>query len=141
MGTNEKTVIKIETTVHAPVEKVWEYWNNPEHVTKWNQASDDWHSPRGENDLRVGGRFSYRMEAKDGSFGFDFSGVYDIIYVNAYIEYTLDDGRKVQVTFMSETEATRIIEEFEAEDTNPAELQKSGWQAILDSFKKYTEAN
>src|SRR3982751_1594698 len=141
METNEKTVITIETTVNAPVEKVWAYWNQPEHVTKWNQASEDWHSPRGENDLRVGGSFSYRMEAKDGSFGFDFGGIYDAVDENACIEYTMGDNRKVQVTFTPEGDTTKIVEKFEAENVYPHEQQKAGWQSILDSFKKYTEAN
>ena len=141
METKEKTVITIETTVNAPVEKVWEYWNNPEHVTKWNQASEDWHSPRGQNDLRVGGSFSYRMEAKDGSFGFDFGGIYDVVAEYAYIEYTMGDDRKVKVTFTPDGDTTNIVESFEAEDENSHELQRGGWQSILDSFKKYTEAN
>lgn len=141
METNEKTVITIETTVNAPVEKAWAYWNQPEHVTKWNQASEDWHSPRGENDLCVGGSFSYRMEAKDGSFGFDFGGIYDVVDEYAYIEYTMGDDRKVKVTFTPDGDTTNIVESFEAEDENSHELQRDGWQSILDSFKKYTEAN
>ena len=141
METNEKTVITIETAVKAPIEKVWNYWNQPEHVTKWNQASDDWHSPRGENDLRVGGSFSYRMEAKDGSFGFDFGGIHDVVDEHAYIEYTMGDGRKVKVTFTSDADTTKIVESFDAENEFPHEYQKTGWQSILDSFKKYTEAN
>src|SRR3982751_4824449 len=132
METNEKTVITIETTVNAPVEKVWAYWNQPEHVTKWNQASEDWHSPRGENDLRVGGTFSSRMEAKDGSFGFDFGGIYDAITTNEYIEYTIGDGRKVKVIFTAEGNKTKLIENFEAEGTHSVEMQRGGWQSILD---------
>lgn len=138
--TNTKT-ITVETTVNAPVEKVWELWTKPEHITKWNNASDDWHTPRAENDLRAGGSFVSRMEAKDGSFGFDFGGVYDDVQENKYIEYTIGDGRKVKVDFTSEGNATKVVETFEAENTHSIEMQRGGWQAILDSFKKYTEAN
>jgi uncharacterized protein YndB with AHSA1/START domain len=141
MDTKEKTVVSIEATINAPVEKVWTYWSKPEHITKWNQASDDWHSPRSENDLREGGRFMTRMEAKDGSFGFDFGGVYDAVKKNEYIAYTMDDGRKVKTRFAAEGNKTRIESNFEAEDVHPVEFQKAGWQAILNSFKKYTENN
>lgn len=141
METQEKTIITVENTVNAPVEKVWEYWSKPEHVTQWNHASDDWHSPRGENDLREGGNFNFRMEAKDGSFGFDFGGVYDRVKKNQLIEYTMGDGRKVSVKFTGEGNQTRIVESFEAENQHSIEMQKGGWQAILDNFKKYTENN
>ncbi|SRR5258706_9074985 len=140
METQEKTIVTVENTINAPVKKVWEFWTRPEHITKWNSASDDWHSPRAENDLRVGGHFFSRMEAKDGSFGFDFGGVYDAVRNNEYIEYTLGDGRKVKITFSSKGNSTKVVESFEAESTNPVEMQKGGWQAILDNFKKYTEA-
>src|SRR5436190_3305443 len=99
METAQSTRITIETTVKAPVEKVWSFWTKPEHITKWNNASDDWHTPFAENDLRVGGRFLSRMEAKDGSFGFDFTGVYTEVKTNQLISYTIGDGRKVKVTF------------------------------------------
>lgn len=140
MSTAEKKILTIQGTVDAPVEKVWEYWNNPQHVTQWNCASPDWHSPRATNDLREGGQFNYRMEAKDGSFGFDFGGVYDVVRKNEYIEYTMGDGRKVDVTFTQDGAETRIVENFEAESTNPLEMQQGGWQSILDNFIKYTEA-
>jgi len=140
METKEKTVITVKTTVNAPVAKVWEFWAKPEHITKWCNASDDWHTPRAENDLRTGGRFSSRMEAKDGSMGFDFGGVYDKVKNNEYIEYTMGDGRKVQVNFTANGNSTDIVEKFEAEDANPIEMQQGGWQAILDNFKKYTES-
>ena len=140
METTKKQTITVETTVNAPVEKVWEYWTKPEHVSKWNQASTDWHCPNGTNDLRKGGKFSFRMEAKDGSFGFDFSGTYNDVQRNKYIEYTMDDDRKVLVYFGSRGNTTYIKETFEAESTNPIEMQKTGWQAILDSFKKYVES-
>jgi uncharacterized protein YndB with AHSA1/START domain len=140
METMNKT-ITVETTVNAPVEKVWEFWSKPAHITKWNSASPDWHTPRAENDLRAGGSFSARMEAKDGSFGFDFGGIYDEVRENEYIEYTLGDGRKVSVTFIPELKGTKVVETFEMENTNSEELQRTGWQAIMDSFKRYTEAN
>jgi uncharacterized protein YndB with AHSA1/START domain len=139
METLEKTIITVENTINAPVEKVWETWTRPEHITQWNNASDDWHTPRAENDLRVGGSFVARMEAKDGSMGFDFGGVYDAVKNNEYIEYTIEDGRKVKITFNPQGNKTKVVESFEAENTNSVELQQGGWQAILDNFKKYTE--
>ncbi|WP_433945208.1 SRPBCC family protein [Paenibacillus sp. SN-8-1] len=140
MESTNKPIITIETTVHSPIEKVWEYWTEPQHIKKWNNASDDWHVPTAENDLRVGGTFLTRMEAKDGSFGFDFSGVYDDVRINEYISYTIGDGRKVTITFSSQGNDTKVIETFEAETTNPTEMQQAGWQAILDNFKKYSES-
>ena len=139
--TTKRTVITVESTVNAPVEKVWKYWTLQEHITQWNNASDDWHTPRAQNDVRTGGTFSIRMEAKDGSFGFDFGGVYDAVKNNETIEYTMGDGRKVQVQFASQGSKTKVTESFEAESTNSEEMQKGGWQAILDNFKKYTESN
>ncbi|MEO6488757.1 MAG: SRPBCC family protein [Ferruginibacter sp.] len=139
MDTQTKTVITVETTVNAPVQKVWEHWSGPEHITKWNNASDDWHTTHAENDLRTGGRFLARMEAKDGSMGFDFAGIYNDIKENEYIEYTIGDGRKVKVYFTAEGDKTNVSESFEAEDLHPVEMQRSGWQSILDNFKHYTE--
>lgn len=139
MSTTKPVSIRIETTVNAPIEKVWDCWNNPEHVTQWNQAAPEWHCPSGRNDLRAGGKFSYRMEAKDGSFGFDFSGVYDEVKPMTYIQYHLDDNRKVEIHFVPTQKGIRITEDFEAENQNSLELQKTGWQAILDSFRKYVE--
>ena len=141
METKQSTIITVEATVNAPVEKVWECWTKPENITQWNYASDDWHSPWAKSDFKEGGHFSARMEAKDGSMGFEFAGVYDVIRNNEYIEYTMGDGRKVKTTFTPEGNATRVIESFDAESTNPVELQRGGWQAILNNFKKYTEAN
>ncbi len=140
MATHEKVFITVENIIQAPVTKIWEYWTKPEHIVKWNNASDDWHTPWAENDLRAGGRFVSRMEAKDGSFGFDFGGVYDAVTENEYIENTLDDGRKVKIIFTAQGNYTRVEESFEPENINSLELQKGGWQAILDNFKKYTEA-
>ena len=141
METQEKTFLTVENTISASVEKVWEYWTKPEHITKWNNASDDWHTPWAKNDLREGGSFSARMEAKDGSMGFDFGGVYDAVKPNEYIEYTLGDGRKVKIFFTSKGNTTKVVESFEAENTNSLEMQQGGWQAIMDNFKKYTEAH
>lgn len=133
--------ITVEATVHAPVAKVWEYWTKPEHIVKWNQASDDWHTTSSENDLRAGGKFSARMEAKDGSFGFDFWGIYDVVKENECIEYTLGDDRKVKIVFAGNGNETEVTETFEAESENSPEMQQAGWQAILDNFKKYTETH
>lgn len=135
------TRITVESTVNAPVEKVWNYFSAPEHITQWCAASPDWHAPKAENDLQVGGKFLTRMEAKDGSFGFDFGGVYDQVKANELIEYTMGDGRKVEVHFSSNGNETKIVETFDAENTHSLEMQKGGWQAILDNFKQYTEAN
>ncbi|MCU6793826.1 MULTISPECIES: SRPBCC family protein [Paenibacillus] len=135
------TTITVETTVHKPVGQVWKHWTEPQHITKWCFASDDWHAPNADNDLRVGGNFVTRMEAKDGSFGFDFGGVYDEVRINEFISYTIGDGRKVAITFISQENDTKVIETFEAETTNSIEMQKAGFQAILDNFKKYSEAS
>lgn len=141
METGNKESITVETTVNAPVKKVWEYFSLPEHIMQWNNASNDWFTPRSENDFKEGGKFVNRMEAKDGSMGFDFSGTYDKIVQNESIEYTLADGRKVRIKFASEGGGTKMTETFDAETSHPADMQKSGWQAILDNFKKYTESN
>jgi len=137
----QATKVTINADINAPVSKVWELWNTPEHVMQWNNASPDWHSPKAENDLREGGKFNYRMEAKDGSFGFDFWGIYDKIVSNELLEYTLGDGRKVSITFRSNGDRTEIEETFDAENQNPVDMQRTGWQAILDNFKKYAENN
>lgn len=139
MNTTEKTTITIEAIVNAPVEKVWNFWTSPEHIVKWNSASEDWHTPKAENDLRAGGSFSSRMEAKDGSFGFDFGGIYDEVKTNEIIAYTLGDDRKVKIQFTDNGDSTTVTESFDAESENPIEMQKGGWQAILDNFKTYTE--
>ncbi len=141
METIDKTTITVQSTVKAPVEKVWNLWTSPEHITNWNNASEDWHTPSAENDLRVGGKFLSRMEAKDGSFGFDFWGIYDEVKPNELIEYTLADNRKVKISFTGNGNETNVEETFEAESTNSTELQKTGWQSILDNFKKYVESN
>lgn len=139
MTTGNNVKITVKTTVNAPVEKVWEYWTEPKHITKWNNASDDWHTPIAENDLTVGGKFLTRMEAKDGSFGFDFGGIYDEVKLKELISYTMGDGRKVTITFNGHGNETEVIETFDPETTNPIEMQQAGWQSILDNFKKYSE--
>lgn len=140
MNTTPKTVISIATLVKAPIEKVWKCWTEPDHIIHWNFASDDWQCPSAENDLQVGGKFSSRMEAKDGSFGFDFWGNHTEVEEFKKISSLLGDGRKLTVTFESTGEGTYVKEDFEAEETNPIELQKEGWQAILNNFKKHAES-
>lgn len=137
---NEKTIITVEATINAPIEKVWECYTRPEHITQWNSASADWHTPRAENDLRVGGKFLSRMEAKDGSAGFDFWGIYDEVKENELIKYTMGDGRKAEVVFSPNNAYTKVMVNFEAENENSIEKQQGGWQAILDNFKKYVES-
>jgi len=139
MTTTNKTVITVNTEVNAEVEKVWNFWTEPRHIIRWNSASDDWQTTFSENDLSIGGRFSSHMEAKDGSFGFDFSGTYRNIEKYKLIDYILDDYRKVQITFKSDGDKTLLTETFEAEQINSVELQKTGWQSILNRFKKYAE--
>lgn len=136
-----KINITVTAIINAPIEKVWNYWTSPEHITQWCNASDDWHAPRAENDVQLGGKFTTRMEAKDGSFGFDFSGVYDEVRLHEYIAYTIGDGRKVNITFSGNGNETSVTETFEPENQNPLDMQQAGWQAILDNFKKYVEAN
>jgi uncharacterized protein YndB with AHSA1/START domain len=139
METMENTKITVEAFVNAPVDKAWECFNDPKHIVKWNHASEDWHSPRAENDLRKDGRFNYRMEARDGSMGFDFTGTYIKVEPHHAVEYTMDDNRKVQVTFQHSDGGTKVVETFEAEQTNSIEMQREGWQSILNNFKKYVE--
>jgi uncharacterized protein YndB with AHSA1/START domain len=141
MKTNVKTKINVGTYVHAPVERVWQVWTDPFHIKRWNNASTDWFTPYAENDLREGGSFISRMEARDGSSGFDFTGTYDIVEPHRLIEYTMDDGRRVRVEFTADGNRTRISETFEAESSNPEDLQREGWQAILDNFKYHAEKN
>jgi uncharacterized protein YndB with AHSA1/START domain len=136
---SKNNTITVIATIQAPVEKVWNLWINPIHIINWNNALDQWHTPRAENDLQPGGKFSYRMEAKDGSDGFDFSGTYNKIIKNELIDYTLDDDRRVTITFTFIDSKTNIAETFETENVYPAEMQKAGWQAILENFKKYVE--
>lgn len=133
------TKITIEATINAPVEKVWQYWNEPRHIMRWCNASDDWCTLKASNDLKPGGQFSSTMAAKDGSFSFDFGGVYDVVKHHELIEYTMGDGRKVSIRFTSNGNETTIVETFDAETENPVEMQQQGWQAILNNFKKHAE--
>jgi uncharacterized protein YndB with AHSA1/START domain len=140
METTEKTAITVESVVNAPIEKVWRSWTEPESIMQWCQASDDWHAPYAENDLRKDGKFKTTMAARDGSVSFDFEGVYTNVVHHQLIEYAMSDGRKVSIRFSPEGNTTRVVETFDAESTNSLELQKQGWQSILDNFKKYTES-
>jgi len=133
--------ITIQVTIDAPIEKVWEYWNKPEHIVKWAFASDDWEAPSAENDLRVGGKFKTVMSAKDKSSRFDFIGTYTAVDHHERIEYTIDDGRKVSTVFESMGDKTKATTSFEPEHQNSEEMQRSGWQAILDNLKKHVENN
>ena len=136
---NTSHTITMQVIVHAPIEKVWEYWTEPRHIQAWNAASDDWHTPHATNDLRVGGEFCARMEAKDQSAGFDFRGTYTEVVPHQRIAYTLGDDRTVLVTFETAEDGTTVTETFDIEHENSAELQRQGWQAILNNFKQYTE--
>lgn len=138
---NSHKKITIDTVVDAPIDKVWKYWTTPEDIIRWNNASEDWHTPHAENDLRAGGKFLARMEAKDGSSGFDFEGKYDSVVRNKSIHYTIADGRKVTIDFLNEGNKVKVVQTFDAEDTHSPEVQSQGWQSILDNFKKYTEEN
>lgn len=141
MTTESKAAaITIEALVKAPIDKVWTYWNEPKHITQWAYASDEWHAPYAENDLRKDGTFKTTMAAKDGSMSFDFGGVYTAVETNKLIAYTMDDGRTVKVEFTPQGRHTRVVETFDPESQNPVDMQRAGWQAILDNFTKYTEA-
>ncbi len=132
--------ITVSALVTSPIAKVWEYWNAPHHIMQWNQASADWHTPRSENDLREGGRFLQRMESKDGSMGFDFVGTYTTVQPYSLIEYQMEDGRQVRITFEQNESGTLVTESFEPEGINILDLQYAGWLAILHSFKSHTES-
>ena len=132
-------VLKVSAEVEVPVEKAWELFNAPEHIVNWNAASPDWHSPRASNDLRTGGSFSYRMEARDGSVGFDFAGEYTEVVPMTSFAYRMEDGRTARVEFEPTELGTRVTTQFDAESSNPLEMQQAGWQAILNNFKTYAE--
>jgi uncharacterized protein YndB with AHSA1/START domain len=140
MTMEEKTQITVETDVNAPLEKAWKFFTTPEDLIQWNNASEDWHTTKSENDLRPGGKFLARMEAKDGSVGFDFGGTYDDVIPHQLISYTIGDGRKVIVNFTADGNRTKVVETFEAEGTHSIEMQRSGWQSILDNYKRYAES-
>lgn len=132
-------MITVQTIISAPITEVWKYWTMAEHIVNWNFASDDWCCPAAINNLQVGGELNWRMEAKDGSMGFDFTGIYDEIQEKKLIKYTLSDGRKVEIRFEEVDDEVRLLEAFEGEETNSDELQRAGWQSILGNFKKYVE--
>ncbi len=133
--------ITIDTVVSTDIQKAWNFYTQTEHITQWNFAADSWHCPSATNDLQVGGKFSSRMEAKDGSFGFDFEGIYTDLENGKQFTYELEDGRKASVSFKDKGTETNVRIVFDAETENSEELQKGGWQAILDNYKKYTETN
>jgi uncharacterized protein YndB with AHSA1/START domain len=137
----EKNMITVSTSIHESLEKIWDFWTNPKHIIHWNFAGEDWHCPKAENDLQVGGKFNYRMEAKDGSMGFDFEAIYTNIMDFQLIEYKMDDDRKVSISLEKQENSILITEKFDPENENPLEMQQQGWQMILDNFKKYVEGN
>ncbi len=140
MSENHKSLeVTVETNINAPIETVWECWTQPQHIMKWAFASDDWEVPAADNDLRIGGRFKTIMAAKDGSARFDFEGIYTNVKNMEVLEYDIEDGRHVKINFFPLNGAVRVMETFEMENTHSKEMQRSGWQAILDNFKKYTE--
>lgn len=134
-----KPVLTAAIAVQAPLEKVWEAFTHPKHITNWYFASDDWHAPSAENNLQKGGDFKITMAARDGSFQFDFGGVYDKVVPHKELAFTVGDGRKVTVLFEEQEKVVTLTETFEAENVHPLDFQQKGWQAILDNFKKYTE--
>lgn len=134
-------MITIQAIVNEPIEKIWEFWTKPEHVMNWNNASDDWHCPKAENDLKNNEKFSYTMASKNEAMSFDFEGIYSNIIELKLIEYTIIDGRKVRISFEETKNGVEITESFDPENLHPEEFQKQGWQAILDNFKKYIESN
>ena len=134
------TKITVQVTINADVKKTWDYYTNPKHIIKWNFADPSWHCPNAENDMRIGGTYKARMEAKDGSFGFDFWGIYNDIKPNEKVGISLGDDRKWDTYFSVVDGGVKVIEEFEAENENPVEMQQEGWQMILNNFKKYVES-
>lgn len=139
MSTSKNRII-VTAKINCSKEKVWEYWTSPQHIVNWNFATNEWHCPSADNDLRPGGEFSWRMEAKDGSMGFDFSGQYETIKTKELIELKLDDNRNVTIEFLEQNKQTEVIESFEPDDNDP-DLQRQGWQAILNNFKAYVEGS
>ncbi|MDF2455166.1 MAG: polyketide cyclase [Cytophagaceae bacterium] len=140
MATTNSTAITIETIVNVPLEKAWAIWNEPEHIKQWAFASPEWHAPYADNDIRTGGTFKTTMAAKDGSMSFDFEGVYSTVKQEELIEYGLADGRQVKITFAAQGNQTKVVETFDPETENPIEMQRGGWQAILDNYKKHAES-
>jgi uncharacterized protein YndB with AHSA1/START domain len=133
-------VITVETSIDAPIELVWIYWTDPDHIVNWNFASEEWHCPSAVNDLRSGGQLNWRMESKDGKMGFDLKGTYEEVDEPARLMYRLEDGRRVVVQFVIRDERVLVTWKFETEEKHSSEQQRAGWQAILDNFKRYVEA-
>ncbi|MBA4298655.1 Uncharacterized conserved protein YndB, AHSA1/START domain [Algoriphagus alkaliphilus] len=140
MEKDKKTKITVRAAIDASLERVWKFWTDPEHITHWNHASDDWHTTHASNDLKVGGKFLSHMAAKDGSMGFDFEGTYTKIELHESIEYVMADGREVKISFSKKGNETVVDETFDPENTHSIEMQQAGWQAILDNFRKYVES-
>lgn len=136
-----KKPITVQTIINAPLSKVWECWVEPKHITGWTFASDDWEAPFAENDLKIGGQFKTVMAAKNKSHSFDFTGTYTVVTEQELIEYDMDDGRHVQIISKQSSDGTEVVESFDPEGEHSLELQRNGWQAILDNFKKYAESN
>lgn len=134
-------MITVQTKIQASIDKIWDLWTLPEHIIQWNMASEDWHTPFAENDLKVGGRFKSTMASKDGTMSFDFVGTYSAILDKKLIAYTIEDGRVVIIVFEELEDGFEVREYFEPESVNSEELQYQGWQAILDNFKRYVENN
>jgi uncharacterized protein YndB with AHSA1/START domain len=139
MDAIEKIKISVQVTINDTIDNVWKCFTTPEDIINWNTASDDWHTTEATNNLQIGGKFSYRMEAKDGSFGFDFWGIYDEVIHHEKLACTLGDSREMEIKFLPQGNSTKIEEIFDAENENPIEMQREGWQAILDNLKKYIE--
>ena len=135
----ENQPISVQALIEASVAKVWECWTESQHIVNWNHASDDWYCPKSSNDLRVGGKFSSTMAAKDETMSFDFEGIYDVVNDHETLAYTIADGRKVKVIFENKGNNTQVTETFDPENMNPLEMQQAGWQAILNNFKQYVE--
>ena len=141
METNQKVVLTVKVEVKQGIEKVWNIWSDPKFIVQWYNASDDWHAPFAENDLKVGGKFKTTMAAKDGSFSFDFEGTYTNIEKLKLIDYEIIGGRRVRTVFSGDSKTSTVAQTFEAENENPPEMQKTGWQNILNNFKKCAEEN
>ena len=133
-------IVTVETSIHQSIEKVWKLWTSPDHIINWNFATPQWHCPSAELELKVGGKLKYHMAAKDGSMAFDYIGIITSIAKNSLLEYTLEDGRKVSIRFTEENGISKVTESFEVEDENSIDMQRQGWQAILENFKNYAES-
>lgn len=133
--------IVVQTTVKAPPERVWQGWTMPSDIKQWNAASEDWHTTKASIDLRVGGAFSYRMEAKDGSMGFEFKGTFTQVIPEQSLKFVFEDGRQVEVAFSAIDQGTHVRETFDADTSHDIEQQRDGWQAILDNFKRHIEGD